>query len=86
MTRCKRESFAKLFSAGNRELLQIISLEAPGSLDDLARISGRANPNLSRKLKTMEGSVSSGCKRLRNLPELPLIEGQDVGREPCISH
>src|SRR5260370_33068501 len=36
------ESFAKVLSAGNRELLQVIAKEAPSSLDELARITGRA--------------------------------------------
>ena len=49
------ESFAKVLSKGNRELLRIIAEEAPGSLDELARISGRAKSNLSRTLKTMAG-------------------------------
>ena len=49
------ESFAKVLSAGNRELLRIIIREAPASLDELARIAGRAKSNLSRTLKTMAG-------------------------------
>ncbi len=49
------ESFAKVLSAGNRELLQIIADEAPASLDELARMTGRAKSNLSRTLKTMAG-------------------------------
>lgn len=49
------ESFASVLSAGNRELLQVIAKEAPSSLDELARITGRAKSNLSRTLKTMEG-------------------------------
>src|SRR6202171_6772176 len=49
------ESFAKVLSAGNRELLRVIAKEAPSSLDELARITGRAKSNLSRTLKTMEG-------------------------------
>src|SRR5438876_737490 len=49
------ESFAKVLSAGNRELLRIIAEKAPGSLDELARITGRAKSNLSRTLKTMAG-------------------------------
>ena len=49
------ESFAKVLSAGNRELLRIIAEKAPGSLDELAQITGRAKSNLSRTLKTMEG-------------------------------
>lgn len=49
------ESFAKVLSAGNRELLRIIAERAPGSLDELAHLTGRAKSNLSRTLKTMEG-------------------------------
>ena len=49
------ESFAKVMSAGNRELLRVIAEKAPGSLDELARITGKAKSNLSRTLRTMEG-------------------------------
>jgi predicted transcriptional regulator len=49
------ESFAKVLSAGNRELLRVIAEQAPGSLDELARLTGRAKSNLSRTLKTMAG-------------------------------
>ena len=49
------ESFAKVLSAGNRDLLRIIVEQAPGSLDELARMTGRGKSNLSRTLKTMEG-------------------------------
>ena len=46
------ESFAKILSAGNRELLRIISEAAPGSIEELAQVTGRAKSNLSRTLKT----------------------------------
>lgn len=49
------ESFAKVMSAGNRELLRVIAEKAPNSLDELARVTGRAKSNLSRTLRTMEG-------------------------------
>jgi predicted transcriptional regulator len=49
------ESFAKVLSAGNRELLRVIAERAPGSLEELARLTGRAKSNLSRTLKTMAG-------------------------------
>jgi predicted transcriptional regulator len=49
------ESFAKVLSAGNRDLLRVIAEKAPGSLDELARITGNAKSNLSRTLRTMEG-------------------------------
>lgn len=48
------ESFAKVLSAGNRDLLRVIVEQAPGSLDELARITGKAKSNLSRTLRTME--------------------------------
>jgi predicted transcriptional regulator len=49
------ESFAKVLSAGNRDLLRVIAERAPGSLDELAGITGKAKSNLSRTLRTMEG-------------------------------
>ncbi len=49
------ESFAKVLSAGNREMLRVIAERAPGSLDELARMTGKAKSNLSRTLKKMEG-------------------------------
>jgi len=49
------ESFARVLSAGNRELLRIIVERAPDSLEELAEITGRAKSNLSRTLKTMVG-------------------------------
>jgi len=48
------ESFAKVLSAGNRELLRVIAEKAPASLEELAEITGRAGSNLSRTLKKME--------------------------------
>ncbi len=47
------ESFAKVLSAGNRDLMRVIAAQSPGSLDELARITGKAKSNLSRTLKTM---------------------------------
>jgi predicted transcriptional regulator len=47
------ESFAKVLSAGNRDLLRIIAEKAPGSLEELAALTSRKKSNLSRTLKTM---------------------------------
>jgi predicted transcriptional regulator len=49
------ESFAKVLSANNRKLLRIISEAAPGSIEELAELTGRAKSNVSRTLKTMAG-------------------------------
>ena len=47
------ESFARLLSEKNRDLLHLIAEESPCSLADLAGRSGRTKSNLSRTLKTM---------------------------------
>ncbi|MBU3029777.1 helix-turn-helix domain-containing protein [Paracoccus marinaquae] len=47
------ESFAQILSSGNRELLRVIHEHAPGSLEELSRLTGRTKPSLSRTLKTM---------------------------------
>lgn len=49
------ESFAKVLSAGNRDLPRVIAEKAPASLDELATLTGRKKSNLSRTLRTMEG-------------------------------
>ena len=47
------ESFAKVLSQRNRELLAMIGREKPGSVTELAELSGRSKSNLSRTLRTM---------------------------------
>ena len=47
------ESFAKVLSQRNRELLALIAQEKPDSLTELAALAGRNKSNLSRTLKTM---------------------------------
>jgi predicted transcriptional regulator len=59
------ESFARVLSAGNRDLLRILVESAPGSLEELAHLTGRQKPNLSRTLKTM---ANYGLVRLERGP------------------
>jgi len=59
------ESFAKVLSAGNRDLLRVIAEKAPASLDELALLTGRKKSNLSRTLKTM---ANYGLVRLERGP------------------
>lgn len=47
------ESFAQILSTKNQMLLEIIATQNPGSITELARLSGREKSNLSRTLKTM---------------------------------
>lgn len=47
------ESFAKVLSRRNRELLALIARVSPDSLTELASLTGRSKSNLSRTLKTM---------------------------------
>src|SRR5580658_202661 len=59
------ESFAKVLSAGNRDLLRVIAQESPGSLEELSQLTGRKKSNLSRTLKTM---ANYGLVRLERGP------------------
>jgi predicted transcriptional regulator len=59
------ESFARVLSAPNRSLLAIIEEQSPASLEELARLTGRRKPNLSRTLKTM---ANYGLLRLERGP------------------
>ncbi len=59
------ESFARVLSAGNRDLLRLIAEKAPSSLEELTQLSGRRKPNLSRTLKTM---ANYGLVRLERGP------------------
>ena len=59
------ESFARVLSAGNRELLSIIAEQNPESLDELEQLTGRRKSNLSRTLKTM---ANYGIVRLERGP------------------
>ena len=47
------ESFAKVLSQRNRDLLALIAREEPDSLTELATLAGRKKSNLSRTLTTM---------------------------------
>ncbi len=73
------ESFAKLLSNRNRALLAQIADAHPGSLHELAAITGRTPGNLSRTLKTMEryGLVRlHKGERGRLRPEVPYRDVQ----------
>ncbi len=84
------ESFARVLSAGNRDLLRVIAEEAPGSLEELAQLTGRKKPNLSRTLKTManyglvnlqrgpRGRIAPKVLHNRIELELPLVRREDA--------
>lgn len=48
------ESFAKVLSAANRDLLRVIAEQTPGTLEELSVLTGRATSNRSRTLKAMD--------------------------------
>ena len=64
------ESFAKVLSKRNVELLQIIAEHQPVGYKALELLSGRKIPSLSRTLKTME---RYGLVRLEKGPDRKII-------------
>lgn len=57
-------SLAEVLSDENQKLLQTITKKKPGSIRELAEITGRKSSNLSRTLKTLS---SYGLVRLEKL-------------------
>ena len=64
------ESFAKILSRRNVELLQIIAEHQPVGYKELEALSGRKIPSLSRTLRTME---RYGLVRLEEGPDRKII-------------
>lgn len=64
------ESFAKVLSKRNVELLQIIAEHQPVGYKELESLSGRKIPSLSRTLRTME---RYGLVRLEKGPDRKII-------------
>jgi predicted transcriptional regulator len=48
------QSMSQILSSQNQELLKVIIEKQPQSLKELETLTGRAKPNLSRTLKTLE--------------------------------
>ena len=57
-------SLAEVLSDDNQALLQVIMNKKPGSIRELADITGRHSSNLSRTLKTLS---SYGFVKLKNI-------------------
>lgn len=64
------ESFAKVLSQKNVELLQMIAEHQPVGYKELGALSGRKIPSLSRTLRTME---RHGLVRLEQGPDRKII-------------
>lgn len=80
------ESFAKILSSENRQLLRVIAKHAPRSLEELEQLTGRRKSNLSRTLRTManyglvqlergeRGRISPRVTHDRIELQLPILE------------
>ncbi len=67
------ESLAQVLSSRNQVLLEIIQRSKPSSMRGLARVSGRAESNLSRTLRRLERYrlVRLRDEDGRKIPEVP---------------
>lgn len=85
------ESFARVLTAKNRDLLETIASTAPQSMQELAEATGRQPSNLSRTLKTLErygfltlhrgprGTVRPVVTYSEVMLVLPLVRGPVAG-------
>lgn len=72
------ESFAKVLSDKNRELLALIAQTQPDSMNELAEATGRAPSNLSRTLRTMERYGLVRFERGRGRQIAPRVPYTDI--------
>jgi predicted transcriptional regulator len=59
-------SMSQILSSQNQELLKIIIQKRPQSLKELEELTGRAKPNLSRTLKTLQRYGIVDLNRVNN--------------------
>ena len=80
------ESFARILSDKNRQLLALIAETEPDSMNELAGKTGRARSNLSRTLRTMElyGLVRFVKGRGRQLA--PRVHYSDIVLDMPLTH
>ncbi len=50
------DALVRLLTPGNRQLLAVIQDRKPGSVAELAKLTGRAQPNLTRTLGKLEAA------------------------------
>ena len=79
------ESFAKVLSGRNRELLEMIAREKPNSLTDLAELAGRSKSNPSRTLKTMSRYGLVELKEGRSGRLVPRVAYEQVRLDVALS-
>ncbi len=60
------QSMSQVLSNLNQELLKVIIEKKPKSLKELEKLTGRAKPNLSRTLKTLERYGIVELNRINN--------------------
>ena len=78
------ESFAKVLSQRNRELLTLIACVQPASLTELAELSGRKKSNLSRTLKTMSQYGLVELQEGRRGALMPRVPYDQVSLDVCL--
>ena len=81
------EALVRLLTQENRQLLALIRDRGPQSVADLARMSGRAQPNLTRTLAKLEsaGFITMKAVGKRKTPRV-VVNKIVVEIDPCSNH
>jgi predicted transcriptional regulator len=79
------DAVVRLLTPGNRELLALIRERKPRSVAELARMSCRAQPNLTRTLAKMEASGFIAMKAVGRRRKAPSVTVKRIVVEidPC---
>ncbi len=80
------QSFARILSESNRDLLALIAEQKPGSLQELEDISGRKVASLSRTLKKMEQYGIVSLKKGKQNRIKPRVEYSGFSLDMPLAH
>lgn len=80
------QSFARILSESNRDLLALIAEQKPGSLQELEDISGRKVASLSRTLKKMERYGIVSLKKGKQNRIKPHVEYSGFSLDMPLAH
>jgi predicted transcriptional regulator len=82
------DAVVRLLTPENRELLAIIRERDPQSIGELAELSGRAQPNLTRTLAKMEAAGLVAMKSVGRRRKAPSVTVKRIVIEidPCSDH
>lgn len=72
------DAYTRLLTSDNRALLRLIRDKRPQSVAELVRLSGRAQPNVTRTLKKLSDAGLVGMVKRGKIMKAPVIKVRSI--------